>query len=253
MFSFKHNFNSHHNINSLKMVEGNEFQWTQVQELCEKRAICRGEKRFSEADAVLQELHTMGVTICDGKGTWQHKESGSEGKIGTPQSKKLSVKVPPPLIRRDGDWDCPKCKNVNWASRVKCFVCGITRETDSTTVLPKRVQLQAEKQAVKDEQRACDEHYRRAQERLQEDAKLQAKQQENALAELARIKEAHPVPMVNSSSPLKSSRVVLNNIHKDEGPPQPKAGDASGLAALKRVREEVINKGAIRYDLILSF
>eukprot|EP01060_Flectonema_neradi_P038515 TRINITY_DN8104_c0_g1_i2.p1 TRINITY_DN8104_c0_g1~~TRINITY_DN8104_c0_g1_i2.p1 ORF type:complete len:388 (+),score=76.76 TRINITY_DN8104_c0_g1_i2:38-1201(+) len=220
----------------------NGFRKEYVKALCEKRALCRTEKRFGEADAILQQLHDMGIEICDSRGTWKHKATGTEGTITVHQNTTTkAVKVPPPQSRRESDWDCPKCENVNWGSRTKCFICGVARQIDASTILPKRLQILTEKKAAKDEQRACDEHYRRAQERIQADAKQQAVKQDLALAEQHRMQEAHPVPLVDNFPSQKGTRSP-NRRHKDEGPPQPKAGDASGLAALKRVRQEMIDR-----------
>jgi len=30
--------------------------------------------------------------------------------------------------RRPGDWDCPQCNQMNFASRVKCFKCGVQKQ-----------------------------------------------------------------------------------------------------------------------------
>jgi len=103
-----------------------------IQALVDKRQFCRRTRDFEEADRIRDQLKHMQVVVSDGELAWKGPGGtsgsvdngglpppGNKGKEGEKGTSKGGVRE-----RRDGDWDCPGCGKVVWASKEECFSCG---------------------------------------------------------------------------------------------------------------------------------
>jgi len=104
-----------------------------IQALVDKRQFCRRSRDFDEADRIRDQLKAMQVSVTDAELAWR----GPGGLSGAVDNGGL----PPPGVkgdgkqggkggvreRRVGDWDCPGCGKVVWASKDECFGCGTDR------------------------------------------------------------------------------------------------------------------------------
>ena len=109
---------------------------SKFQEMVDERTQCRRNRDFDKADRLRDELKDMGVRIDDTENSWTgpNGESGSTngngggkgggggGGYGGGDSYGGGGKGGGE--RRDGDWDCPKCGKMVFASKDECFSCG---------------------------------------------------------------------------------------------------------------------------------
>eukprot|EP00746_Dinoflagellata_sp_MGD_P072350 gnl/MRDRNA2_/MRDRNA2_29370_c0_seq1.p1 gnl/MRDRNA2_/MRDRNA2_29370_c0~~gnl/MRDRNA2_/MRDRNA2_29370_c0_seq1.p1 ORF type:complete len:153 (+),score=30.52 gnl/MRDRNA2_/MRDRNA2_29370_c0_seq1:102-560(+) len=93
-----------------------------IQDMVDERQQCRRDRDFDKADRIRDELRDMGVRVDDTELTWEGpnrmrgkiangKGGGGGGKGGGKE-------------RRPGDWDCPNCGKLVFASKEECFACG---------------------------------------------------------------------------------------------------------------------------------
>eukprot|EP00929_Paragymnodinium_shiwhaense_P034210 TRINITY_DN1864_c0_g1_i1.p1 TRINITY_DN1864_c0_g1~~TRINITY_DN1864_c0_g1_i1.p1 ORF type:complete len:156 (-),score=38.62 TRINITY_DN1864_c0_g1_i1:193-660(-) len=90
-----------------------------IQQLVDDRQAARKDKDFDKADRLRDELRSMNVNVDDTLLTWR----GPDGQEGT-------VSGGGGHIRRDGDWNCPKCGLLVFASKNSCFKCGADKPRD---------------------------------------------------------------------------------------------------------------------------
>eukprot|EP00929_Paragymnodinium_shiwhaense_P095031 TRINITY_DN5599_c0_g1_i2.p1 TRINITY_DN5599_c0_g1~~TRINITY_DN5599_c0_g1_i2.p1 ORF type:complete len:148 (-),score=39.21 TRINITY_DN5599_c0_g1_i2:161-604(-) len=98
-----------------------------LQKLVDERQQCRRDRDFSRADKLRDELRDMDVHIDDNALTWKGPKGmsgrvtnvgfGGGGGGGSGE-------------RREGDWDCPKCNALVFASKDNCFKCGHSKRDD---------------------------------------------------------------------------------------------------------------------------
>jgi len=83
-----------------------------IQKLVDERQQAKKERNFDKADRLEEELRGMGVHENRTDFTW----SGPNGMKGS-------------LIqRRPGDWECPSCSTLCFASKDRCFKCGTRKD-----------------------------------------------------------------------------------------------------------------------------
>eukprot|EP00419_Tripos_fusus_P024490 CAMPEP_0172717490 /NCGR_PEP_ID=MMETSP1074-20121228/71562_1 /TAXON_ID=2916 /ORGANISM="Ceratium fusus, Strain PA161109" /LENGTH=230 /DNA_ID=CAMNT_0013542433 /DNA_START=63 /DNA_END=753 /DNA_ORIENTATION=+ len=80
-----------------------------IQRLVDERQQCRRDRDFDKADAMREELRSMGVNVNDAELSWR----GPDGSGGTVTSSGGFGGIQ----RRDGDWDCPSCGKMVFASK----------------------------------------------------------------------------------------------------------------------------------------
>mmetsp|Transcript_131112 Transcript_131112/g.261665 ORF Transcript_131112/g.261665 Transcript_131112/m.261665 type:complete len:211 (-) Transcript_131112:204-836(-) len=90
-----------------------------IQRLVDERQQCRRDRDFDKADAMREELRSMGVNVNDAELSWR----GPDGSGGTVTSSGGFGGIQ----RRDGDWDCPSCGKMVFASKDECFACGTSK------------------------------------------------------------------------------------------------------------------------------
>eukprot|EP00446_Apocalathium_sp_SHHI-4_P061721 CAMPEP_0177432838 /NCGR_PEP_ID=MMETSP0368-20130122/76897_1 /TAXON_ID=447022 ORGANISM="Scrippsiella hangoei-like, Strain SHHI-4" /NCGR_SAMPLE_ID=MMETSP0368 /ASSEMBLY_ACC=CAM_ASM_000363 /LENGTH=258 /DNA_ID=CAMNT_0018903513 /DNA_START=59 /DNA_END=835 /DNA_ORIENTATION=+ len=108
---------------------------SRFQKLVDERQQCRRDRDFDRADELRDQLRGMGVNIDDTGLTWRGPD-GLEGNVHNGGQ--------PGIARKDGDWDCPGCGKMVFASKSECFSCGEQKPRDGgrggrggkTTVLP---------------------------------------------------------------------------------------------------------------------
>merc|ERR1719277_1606373 len=62
----------------------------------------------------------MGVQVDDSALSWR----GPGGLDGVVSNGGGRPGAGGPIERRDGDWDCPRCGKMVFASKTECFACG---------------------------------------------------------------------------------------------------------------------------------
>jgi len=98
-----------------------------IQKLVDERQMCRRDRDFDRADQLRDELRTMGVNVDDTDLTWR----GPDGMNGTvANAGGGGPGLGGAVQRRDGDWDCPSCGKMVFASKDVCFSCGTPRDDD---------------------------------------------------------------------------------------------------------------------------
>eukprot|EP01063_Lacrimia_lanifica_P014508 TRINITY_DN2107_c0_g1_i3.p1 TRINITY_DN2107_c0_g1~~TRINITY_DN2107_c0_g1_i3.p1 ORF type:complete len:484 (+),score=163.05 TRINITY_DN2107_c0_g1_i3:1242-2693(+) len=229
-----------------------EVKWKEVQDLVDKRQMLRVEKQYKEADAVFDRLTAMHVAVDDETKKWTHKGSGASGdyspvdwaavKVST---LRRTARLPPSHQQSPLDWTCEKCGNINWARRSQCNRCNHPRPAGPEgVVLNKRESIRRENQQERDEMKACDKAFLQAKaEREAREAELSAADALHRQAELD-YASAHPLPEIPAAAtpaPRPSAGSGAAKAKPVSAPPQPKAGrDLSGVAKLKRAREEML-------------
>eukprot|EP00933_Yihiella_yeosuensis_P084962 TRINITY_DN99731_c0_g1_i1.p1 TRINITY_DN99731_c0_g1~~TRINITY_DN99731_c0_g1_i1.p1 ORF type:complete len:154 (-),score=7.62 TRINITY_DN99731_c0_g1_i1:117-578(-) len=93
---------------------------TRIQKIVDERQECRKNRDFSRADELREDLKDMGVSVDDTEGSWRGPKGLSGYVSGGFRGRE----------RRDGDWDCPKCRKLNFSYRDTCFACGASRLSD---------------------------------------------------------------------------------------------------------------------------
>mmetsp|Transcript_1616 Transcript_1616/g.2706 ORF Transcript_1616/g.2706 Transcript_1616/m.2706 type:complete len:190 (-) Transcript_1616:84-653(-) len=101
---------------------GGRVDVDRVQELVDERQAARRDRNFDEADKIREELNDLQIRVNDTDLTW-HGPDGSSGQINNPGGKGPGKG----FERRDGDWDCPDCGKLVFASKDKCFSCGCSK------------------------------------------------------------------------------------------------------------------------------
>mmetsp|Transcript_130854 Transcript_130854/g.240680 ORF Transcript_130854/g.240680 Transcript_130854/m.240680 type:complete len:262 (+) Transcript_130854:128-913(+) len=86
-------------------------QESSIQKLIDERQDARKAKDFDKSDRLREELRSMGVQVNDDECSW----TGPDGMSGEVQGGSK---------RRPGDWDCPSCGMMCFASKDRCFKCG---------------------------------------------------------------------------------------------------------------------------------
>jgi len=95
-----------------------------IQKLVDERQQCRRDRDFDRADRLREELRDMGVNVDDTALSWRGP-GGLEGSVGGGFNSRGGGGAG--IERRDGDWDCPKCGAMVFASKDQCFKCGAER------------------------------------------------------------------------------------------------------------------------------
>merc|ERR1711964_340857 len=96
-----------------------------IQKLVDKRQECRRVREFDRADSIRNDLRDMGVTVDDTNLTWW----GHDGHEGTVKILKNGSRGGGGGIqRRNGDWDCPQCGALIFASKDDCFRCRYKKD-----------------------------------------------------------------------------------------------------------------------------
>mmetsp|Transcript_94897 Transcript_94897/g.186156 ORF Transcript_94897/g.186156 Transcript_94897/m.186156 type:complete len:168 (-) Transcript_94897:23-526(-) len=86
---------------------------SRIQRLVDDRQQARKDRDFDRADMIRDELRGMGVNVDDTSLSWRGP-GGMEGAVSGGGG----------IQRRDGDWDCPQCGKMVFASKDSCFSCG---------------------------------------------------------------------------------------------------------------------------------
>ena len=89
----------------------------EIQRLVDDRQAARDSRDFGEADKLRDELQGMGVRINDTDFTWDGPD-GMRGSVTGKQGKGGGKGKE----RRDGDWDCPECGKLVFASKESCGI-----------------------------------------------------------------------------------------------------------------------------------
>eukprot|EP00440_Ansanella_granifera_P035366 gb/GFBE01038360.1/.p1 GENE.gb/GFBE01038360.1/~~gb/GFBE01038360.1/.p1 ORF type:complete len:161 (+),score=25.59 gb/GFBE01038360.1/:1-483(+) len=95
-----------------------------IQDLVDERQQARRDRDFDKADRMRDELKDMGVRIDDTELSW-NGPGGSSGVVNNPGGKPPGSRNE----RRDGDWDCPECGKLVFASKDNCFSCGASKRS----------------------------------------------------------------------------------------------------------------------------
>lgn len=82
-----------------------------IQKLIDERQEAKKARDFVKADRLEEDLRTMGVTVNRTDFTW-NGPGGLSGSI---------------IQRRPGDWECPSCGSLCFASKDRCYKCGSTK------------------------------------------------------------------------------------------------------------------------------
>jgi len=98
-----------------------------IQSMVDERQQCRRDRNFDKADELRDQLRGMGVNIDDTDLTWRGP-GGFEGQVANGGSfgggGGGGGGSGAGIQRRDGDWDCPQCGKMVFASKDECFSCG---------------------------------------------------------------------------------------------------------------------------------
>lgn len=97
-----------------------------IQKLVDERQQCRRDRDFSKADRLRDELRDMNVHVDDNCLTWKGP-SGMTGRVTN--SGFGGGGGGGGGDRRDGDWDCPSCGVMVFASKDRCFKCGSSKNS----------------------------------------------------------------------------------------------------------------------------
>ncbi|KAJ9470337.1 hypothetical protein DIPPA_01531 [Diplonema papillatum] len=227
-----------------------DVSWAAVQRLCDDRQDARLNKDYARADRLRDELLEMGVTLHDDDKRWEHKGSGASGafapvdwtKVKTGPQGPKSVPRSAHHAKSEGDWECPKCKNVNWSHRIKCNRCQSLRPVVQESVSSYKDQKAIEAHLDREEMTACGLAFEKARESRLAQEEADAKALEERLKREEKERAAHPVPMVNAEPPAAAKKEIKVNPMVEVSitkPPEPKA---TGLTKLKRMREEMEKK-----------
>mmetsp|Transcript_28824 Transcript_28824/g.43635 ORF Transcript_28824/g.43635 Transcript_28824/m.43635 type:complete len:158 (+) Transcript_28824:101-574(+) len=92
-----------------------------IQRMVDERQQCRRDRDFSRADELRDQLRNMGVNVDDSGLMWRGP-GGMEGDVHNGGQ--------PGIQRKDGDWDCPRCRKMVFASKNECFSCGEPKPSD---------------------------------------------------------------------------------------------------------------------------
>mmetsp|Transcript_4788 Transcript_4788/g.8511 ORF Transcript_4788/g.8511 Transcript_4788/m.8511 type:complete len:164 (-) Transcript_4788:87-578(-) len=100
----------------------------EIQDKVDERQQARRDRDFGKADRMRDELKDMGVRIDDTDLKWEGPE-GMRGYVNNPGGRGGGGgggggKGGGAPERRDGDWDCPNCGKLVFASKLECFSCG---------------------------------------------------------------------------------------------------------------------------------
>eukprot|EP00929_Paragymnodinium_shiwhaense_P028835 TRINITY_DN16643_c1_g1_i1.p2 TRINITY_DN16643_c1_g1~~TRINITY_DN16643_c1_g1_i1.p2 ORF type:complete len:159 (+),score=38.24 TRINITY_DN16643_c1_g1_i1:137-613(+) len=95
-----------------------------IQQMVDDRQKARRSREFDRADDLRDQLRGMGVNVDDIGLTWKGPD-GMEGKVSIGYGGGAGGQE-----RRDGDWDCPKCGAMIFASKSSCFKCGHVKGSD---------------------------------------------------------------------------------------------------------------------------
>eukprot|EP00930_Biecheleria_cincta_P018699 TRINITY_DN14472_c0_g1_i1.p1 TRINITY_DN14472_c0_g1~~TRINITY_DN14472_c0_g1_i1.p1 ORF type:complete len:164 (+),score=21.29 TRINITY_DN14472_c0_g1_i1:101-592(+) len=111
---------------------GSRVDVSKIQELVNERQQARRDRDFKTADDIRDELKDMGVRVDDTNFTWDGPD-GTSGRVSGPGGRGGGgggggCGGPE---RRDGDWDCPRCGKLVFASKDECFSCGEPKPRDS--------------------------------------------------------------------------------------------------------------------------
>eukprot|EP00931_Biecheleriopsis_adriatica_P018558 TRINITY_DN1296_c0_g2_i1.p1 TRINITY_DN1296_c0_g2~~TRINITY_DN1296_c0_g2_i1.p1 ORF type:complete len:187 (-),score=24.69 TRINITY_DN1296_c0_g2_i1:117-608(-) len=95
-----------------------------IQDMVDERQEARRSRDFDKADRMRDELRDMNVRVDDTELTW-NGPGGTRGNVNNPGGKGGGGGGGAPRVeRRDGDWDCPNCGKLVFASKDTCFSCG---------------------------------------------------------------------------------------------------------------------------------
>eukprot|EP00928_Gymnodinium_smaydae_P061127 TRINITY_DN45285_c0_g1_i1.p2 TRINITY_DN45285_c0_g1~~TRINITY_DN45285_c0_g1_i1.p2 ORF type:complete len:180 (-),score=43.84 TRINITY_DN45285_c0_g1_i1:113-652(-) len=94
-----------------------------IQALVDERQQCRRDRDFDRADKLREDLRDMGVNVDDSALTWRGP-SGLDGQVNNGSFGGGGGGGGGGSMRRDGDWDCPSCGAMVFASKDRCFKCG---------------------------------------------------------------------------------------------------------------------------------
>eukprot|EP00932_Pfiesteria_piscicida_P017080 SRR837773.3979.p3 GENE.SRR837773.3979~~SRR837773.3979.p3 ORF type:complete len:165 (-),score=16.47 SRR837773.3979:123-569(-) len=93
-----------------------------IQDLVDDRQQARRDRDFGKADDLRNQLRDLGVNVDDTALTWRGP-GGLEGNVYNGGQ--------PGMQRKDGDWDCPRCGKMVFASKQECFSCGEMKPRDT--------------------------------------------------------------------------------------------------------------------------
>lgn len=100
-------------------------QENSIQKLVDERQDARKARDFDKSDRLREELRSLGVTVNDEEFSWTGPD-GSSGQVKGGNQ------------RRAGDWDCPSCGMMCFASKDRCFKCGTKKGSEGKSADRKR-------------------------------------------------------------------------------------------------------------------